>query len=67
MVSGWFYDVFQRPGSEADTRRARALPLIAQDPTRLPDMLYSGPDLPVAANARARMFGEDHAGAAQGS
>jgi len=67
MVSGWFYDVFQRLGPEADTRRARALPLIAQDPSRLPDMLYSGPDLPVAANARARMFGEDHAGAARGN
>lgn len=66
-VSGWFYDMFQRLGPEADTRRARALPLIAQDPMRLPDMLYSGPDLPVAANARARMFGEDHVGAAQGS
>jgi 2-polyprenyl-6-methoxyphenol hydroxylase-like FAD-dependent oxidoreductase len=58
-VSGWFYDVFQRLGPEADAWRARALPLIAQDPTRLPDMLYSGPDLAVAANARARFFGED--------
>ena len=59
MVSGWFYDVFQRLGPKADARRARALPLIAQDPTRPPDMLYSGPDLPVASNARARFFGED--------
>lgn len=58
-VSGWFYDIFQRLGPEADTRRARAMPLIAQDPTRPPDMLFSGPDLPVAANARARFFGED--------
>jgi 2-polyprenyl-6-methoxyphenol hydroxylase-like FAD-dependent oxidoreductase len=57
-VSGWFYDMFQRLGPEADARRARALPLIAQDPMRPPDMLYSGPDLPVAANARARFFGE---------
>jgi 2-polyprenyl-6-methoxyphenol hydroxylase-like FAD-dependent oxidoreductase len=61
MVSGWFYDLFQRLGPEADTRRARALPLIAQDLTRLPDMLYSGPDLPLVGNARVRMFGEDHA------
>jgi 2-polyprenyl-6-methoxyphenol hydroxylase-like FAD-dependent oxidoreductase len=58
-VSGWFYDLFQRLGPEADARRARALPLIAQDPMRLPDMLYSGPDLPVPNNARARFFGED--------
>jgi len=59
MVSGWFYDVFQRLGPEAEARRGRAMPLIAQDPTRPPDMLFSGPDLPVAANARARFFGED--------
>jgi len=59
MVSGWYYDVFQRLGPEADARRARALPLIAQDPTRPPDMLYSGPDLPIDANTRARFFGED--------
>src|SRR5262249_22051962 len=57
-VSGWFYDVFQRLGPDADARRARALPLFAADPTRLPDMLYSGPDLPLAADARARFFGE---------
>ena len=57
-VSGWFYDMFQRLGPEADARRARALPLFAQDPTRLPDMLFSGPDLPLAPDARARFFGE---------
>lgn len=59
MVSGWFYDMFQRLGPEADARRARAMPLFGKDPTRLPDMLFSGPDLPVADNARARFFGED--------
>ena len=58
MVSGWFYDMFQRLGPEADARRARALPLIAQDPMRPPDNLYSGPDVPVAPDARARFFGE---------
>ena len=58
-VSGWFYDLFQRLGPEADARRARAMPLIAQDPTRPPDHLWSGPDLPLEANARARFFGED--------
>jgi 2-polyprenyl-6-methoxyphenol hydroxylase-like FAD-dependent oxidoreductase len=58
-VSGWFYDMFQRLGAEADARRARAIPLIAQDPTRPPDHLWSGPDLPLAPDARARFFGED--------
>jgi 2-polyprenyl-6-methoxyphenol hydroxylase-like FAD-dependent oxidoreductase len=63
-VSGWFYDVFQRPGQEADARRARALPLIAQDPTRVPDVLFSGPDFPLDATSRARFFGEDSQGVA---
>lgn len=58
-VSGWFYDMFQRLGPEADARRARAMPLIAQDPTRPPDHLWSGPDLPLAPNARARFFAEE--------
>jgi menaquinone-9 beta-reductase len=58
-VSGWFYDIFQRLGPEAEARRARALPLIAQDPTRPPDLLFSGPDLPLGPDARARFFGED--------
>ena len=58
-VSGWFYDVFQRLGPEADARRARALPLIAQDPTRVPDVLFSGPEFPLDASSRARFFGED--------
>ena len=65
-VSGWFYDVFQRLGPGADARRARALPLIAQDPTRVPDVLFSGPEFPLDASSQARFFGEDSsAGAPQ--
>jgi menaquinone-9 beta-reductase len=63
-VSGWFHDLFQRLGPQADARRARALPLIAQDPTRVPDVLFSGPDFPLDANSRARFFGEDTQAAA---
>ena len=58
-VSGWFYDVFQRLGPGADARRARALPLIAQDPTRVPDVLFSGPEFPLDASSQARFYGED--------
>jgi len=58
-VSGWFYDVFQRLGPEADARRARVLPLIAQDPTRVPDVLFSGPEFPLDATSHARFFCED--------
>ena len=60
-VTGWFFDVFQRLGPEADARRGRALPLIAQDATRVPDVLCSGPEFPLDAGSCARFFGEDSA------
>src|SRR2546428_4831087 len=44
-VDGWFSDVFMDVGPEADERRSRALPLIAADQTRLPDIQFGGPDL----------------------
>ena len=63
-VTGWFYDIFQDLSEEANARRSRALPLIAQDPTRTPDVLFSGPEFPLDANSRARFFGdESHAAA----
>jgi 2-polyprenyl-6-methoxyphenol hydroxylase-like FAD-dependent oxidoreductase len=46
------------PGLQTDERRQRALALIAQDPTRLPDAI-AGPDTPFDEAARQRMFGED--------
>jgi 2-polyprenyl-6-methoxyphenol hydroxylase-like FAD-dependent oxidoreductase len=58
-VTGWFHDLFQRLGPEADARRARALPLIAQDPTRVPDVMCSGPEFPLDETSQARFFGED--------
>lgn len=67
MVTGWFYDVFQSLGPEADARRARALPLIAQDPTRAPDVLFSGPEFPLDASSRVRFFGEETQAAAMQS
>ncbi|HEU5451579.1 MAG TPA: NAD(P)/FAD-dependent oxidoreductase [Terriglobales bacterium] len=59
-VVGWFYDLFQKLGPVADARRKRALPLIAEDPTRVPDVLFSGPEFPLNATSRARFFGEEH-------
>jgi menaquinone-9 beta-reductase len=55
----WLFDLFFELGSEADARRARALPLIASDPLRMPDHLFSGPDLPCDDSVRRRFFGED--------
>jgi 2-polyprenyl-6-methoxyphenol hydroxylase-like FAD-dependent oxidoreductase len=56
--TGWFYQLFLQPGAEADARRARALPLLGEDPTRMPDVMISGPDRPMDEEVRGRMFGE---------
>jgi 2-polyprenyl-6-methoxyphenol hydroxylase-like FAD-dependent oxidoreductase len=58
-VEDWFTQLFMEPGSEADARRARALPLLTQDPSRMPDAFQSGPDaVTVDERARRRLFGE---------
>lgn len=58
-VVGWHTELFLGLGPEAEARRARAMPLIAEDPTRQPDLLFSGPDMPVDEHTRQRFFGED--------
>jgi 2-polyprenyl-6-methoxyphenol hydroxylase-like FAD-dependent oxidoreductase len=58
-ADGWLTDLLIEPGPEADARRARALPLIARDPTRIPDTGVSGPECPSDETARKRLFGED--------
>jgi 2-polyprenyl-6-methoxyphenol hydroxylase-like FAD-dependent oxidoreductase len=55
----WLYQIFYEYGPEADERRARALPPMAQDLTRMPDVLVSGPDRPLDESVRRRFFGED--------
>jgi menaquinone-9 beta-reductase len=57
-VEGWSRTIFQDPSLEAAALRARAMPLIAEDPTRVPDHIFSGPDLPVNDHVGARFFGE---------
>lgn len=59
-VEFWFTEMFMGAGEEASAARMRALPLFAQDPTRVPDTFNSGPDsAPVDEAARRRFFGED--------
>lgn len=58
-VTNWFRQVFLEQGREADVRRTKALPLIAEDPTRAPDHLLSGPDLPSDDSVRRKFFGEE--------
>jgi 2-polyprenyl-6-methoxyphenol hydroxylase-like FAD-dependent oxidoreductase len=45
-------------GPEADARRARALPRVAQGIAELPDQAFSGPDKPFDAADRHRLFGD---------
>ena len=59
-VDNWMAEFHLETGREADARRARALPLIAQDPTRAPDHGFSGPELPFGEEVRRRFFAEDH-------
>jgi menaquinone-9 beta-reductase len=54
----WMTDMFLEIGAEADERRSRALPLILQDPTRVPDAAISGPQCPADEDTRRRFFGE---------
>jgi 2-polyprenyl-6-methoxyphenol hydroxylase-like FAD-dependent oxidoreductase len=57
-VEGWFRTLFQDPSSQSAELREKAMPLIAHDPTRIPDHIFSGPELPVNEEVRARFFGE---------
>jgi menaquinone-9 beta-reductase len=57
-VEGWLRTLFQDPSPESAALRARAMPLIAEDPSRVPDHILSGPDLPLNEQVRARLFGE---------
>ena len=57
-VCGWLRTLFQDPSPEAQALRQRAMPRIAEDLSRVPDHLFSGPDLPADDAVRARLFGE---------
>ncbi len=50
--------LFLEQGAEADARRARALPMIAEDFSRVPDLFGLGPGAPTDDLARRRFFGE---------
>jgi 2-polyprenyl-6-methoxyphenol hydroxylase-like FAD-dependent oxidoreductase len=58
-VEDWFTQFFYETGPEADARRGRAFPLLAQDPTRMPDHFLAGPDAPAGERERRRFFGEE--------
>jgi 2-polyprenyl-6-methoxyphenol hydroxylase-like FAD-dependent oxidoreductase len=58
-VENWLSEMFFETGLAGEARRARAFPLIAQDPTRVPDHVASGPDLSADETIRRRFFGEE--------
>jgi 2-polyprenyl-6-methoxyphenol hydroxylase-like FAD-dependent oxidoreductase len=59
-ASDWLTQLLLEPGPEAMALRARALPLIGQDPSRIPDVFFSGPESsPLDETARRRFFGEE--------
>ena len=55
----WLRTLFLETGTEADERRERAFPLIAEDPSRMPDLFGLGPDAPVGDLVERRFFGEE--------
>ena len=57
-LEDWLRAIFLETGPAADMRRERALPLIARDPTRVPDLFGMGPDAPANDAERQRFFGE---------
>jgi 2-polyprenyl-6-methoxyphenol hydroxylase-like FAD-dependent oxidoreductase len=58
-ADGWFEQLFMDVGPDADERRARAFPLLAEDPTRGIDVPSSGLESPCDERARRRFFGEE--------
>lgn len=55
----WYTDVFLDIAPGADERRARALPRILQEPSRIPEAPLAGPHVGADDRVRARFFGED--------
>jgi 2-polyprenyl-6-methoxyphenol hydroxylase-like FAD-dependent oxidoreductase len=54
----WFTRLLMEQGEAADARRQKMMPLIMADPTRVPDVLVSGPNQPLGDAERIRLLGE---------
>lgn len=57
-VEDWQTRLFMDVDAAADARRQRALPLLMEDPHRMPDVLISGPMQPLGVEDRLRFIGE---------
>jgi 2-polyprenyl-6-methoxyphenol hydroxylase-like FAD-dependent oxidoreductase len=58
-VEDWFTTLSFETGPEGDARRARAFSRIAEDRSRQPDTIFTGPDHEVSETIRRRFFGDD--------
>ncbi|MGH9466180.1 MAG: FAD-dependent oxidoreductase, partial [Terriglobales bacterium] len=58
-MTGWLRELYMETGAAADVRRGQVFSLKKRDPSRYPDLLFSGPDFPLDSESRARFFGED--------
>ncbi len=61
-MHGWFKDFFHASGPEADAMRAKAIAKHTEDPSRQPDVIALGPDIPSDETARQRFFALDPQG-----
>ena len=58
-MTSWLRYMYYDPNREANQLRARALPQVIADRTRIPDFIGIGPDFPADENHRRRFFCED--------
>ena len=63
-VEDWLTRMMYETGPVADQRRAHALPRLAKEPGRAPDLQGLGPETPSDEEARRRFFAEDVGSAA---
>ncbi|HKD84327.1 MAG TPA: NAD(P)/FAD-dependent oxidoreductase [Terriglobales bacterium] len=61
MVDNWYTQFYLATGPAADERRARAMPLIGENPMRQPDHMFSGPEMPFSEEVRKIFFAEEDA------
>jgi menaquinone-9 beta-reductase len=57
-VGQCLFDIFLARGPEYDRLRERALPRLMTEPDRVPDHIWSGPEMPFDEDVRKRFYGE---------
>lgn len=57
-IENWLTEILMDLSPEGVVRRQKAMPLLAQDPTRMPDLFCLGPEAPADEESRQRFYGE---------